>query len=132
MAIYYRLDKKTDNLNPEKDRKRELYPRVISKGTWRMREFCERAARGTTVNPYELEIAIKIIFDQVASDLKDGHHVCFDGIGTFSVTAESVRPVEHRHDIRAESIRLKKIVFKPSSILMKTTKYWKFERMLAR
>jgi predicted histone-like DNA-binding protein len=129
MTIYYRLDKKTDNLNPENRKKDGLFPRVISKGTRHTEEFCRNAAKGTTFSPYELELALKIIFDNINSDLENGTSVCLDGIGTFSTTAEAARPVKEQHDIRAESVRVKKIVFKPSQVWMKKVKNWKFERL---
>ncbi|WP_430973263.1 HU family DNA-binding protein [Sunxiuqinia rutila] len=119
MSIFYRLDEQTDNLNPEEKRKRGLYPRVIRQRTVGLRELCERAAKGTTFNAIELEAGVQLAVKRLVEELADGNHVCIEGFGTFSVSAKSSRPATKQHDIRAESISLKRIVFKTSKILMK-------------
>lgn|GEM_PF-4067494 len=48
MSIYYRLDEKNDNLNPEGNKKQGLYPRIISRETVGLAKLCKNAAEGTT------------------------------------------------------------------------------------
>ena len=50
----------------------------------------------------------------ISEALKEGNTVTIDGLGTFSVTAQPNRDVEEPSKIRAESIKLKGIGFKPS------------------
>jgi predicted histone-like DNA-binding protein len=113
------LDEQTDNVNPENSRKRALFPRIIRKRTVGLNELCKRTAAGTTFNAYELEIAAKMLVDGILKELGDGNNVCIDGFGTFSVSAEAIREAQNPDDIRAESIRLKRIVFKMSKALSK-------------
>lgn len=132
MAIYYRLDKKTDNLNPEDKKKTGLYPRVISKGTIGTRELCKSEAKGTTYNERELDGALKLLTDGIRSYLANGHDVHIEGLGTFSTTAEATRPAQQQDDIRAESVRTKRIVFKAARELLDEARTWKFERFPAK
>ena len=127
MSIFYRLDQQTDNLNQEENRKRGLFPRVIRKRTVGLRELCRFTACGTTFNAIELEAGVQLVLSQLLGELADGNHVCIEGFGTFSVSAKAVRQAVEQHDIRAESIRLKRIVFKTSKTLLKQTSF-RFQR----
>ncbi|MDR2628026.1 MAG: hypothetical protein LBC40_08355 [Dysgonamonadaceae bacterium] len=129
MSIYYRMMEQTDNLHPGENKKRGFYPRIIGKGTVGLRGLCLKAAEGTTFNAFELEAAAGIIIRGLLKELADGNHVCFEGFGTFSVSAEAVRPVHTEKEVRSESIRVKKIVFKTSQALMKRLTGFIFRKM---
>jgi predicted histone-like DNA-binding protein len=118
MSIYYKMVEQTDNMHPDASKKRGFYPRIISKRTVRLEELCKNAAEGTTFNAFEVEASIGLIVRRVLDELADGNNVCIDGFGTFSVSAEAVRTVQTEKEIRAESIRVKRIVFKTSQGLM--------------
>ncbi|WP_423130299.1 HU family DNA-binding protein [Gaoshiqia sp. Z1-71] len=75
----------------------------------------------------ELEAGVQLVLSQLLDELADGNHVCIEGFGTFSVSAKAVRAAIEQHDIRAESIRLKRIVFKTSKTLLKQTSF-RFQR----
>jgi predicted histone-like DNA-binding protein len=122
------MDEQTDNLHPEGSRKRGLFPRIISRRTVGLEELCRRAASGTTFNAFEVEVAAKMLVETILKELGDGNNVTIENFGTFSVSAEAVRKVERPQDIRAESIRLKKIVFKTSKSLFKRLSF-KFQRL---
>ena len=128
MGIYYRLDEQTDNLHSEESRKRGLFPRIIRRRTVGLSELCKHAAAGTTFKAFELEIAAKMLVEGILKELGDGNNVTIDNFGTFSVSAEAIRKAQNPQDIRAESIRLKKIVFKTSKSLLQQLSF-KFERM---
>ncbi|MDR2764942.1 MAG: hypothetical protein LBB90_07920 [Tannerella sp.] len=128
MSIYYRLDEQTDNLNPEGKKTRGLFPRIIRKKTVSLRELCEQAAAGTTFNVFELESAGRLLIREIVDRLSDGNNVCLDDFGTFSLSAEAVRPAQSEYDIRAESICVKKINFKTSKRLMSRMKGLVFKR----
>lgn len=129
MSIYYRLDGQTDNMHPDGNKKQGLYPRTIRKRTLSLRELCECAAAGTTFNEYELESAGRLLIREIVDQLSDGNHVCLNDFGTFSLSAETVRPAQQEHDIRAASIRVKRIVFKTSRSLLNRIRHLRFERM---
>jgi predicted histone-like DNA-binding protein len=122
------MDEQTDNLHPEGSRKRGLFPRIIRRRTVGLSELCRRAAKGTTFSAFEVETATKMLVEHILKELGDGNNVTIDDFGTFSVSAEAIRKAERPHDIRAESIRLKKIVFKTSNSLLKRLSF-KFQRL---
>jgi predicted histone-like DNA-binding protein len=122
------MDAQSDNLHPEENKKRGLFPRIIRKRTVRLSELCKLVSQGTTFNAFEVEIAAKMLVEGILDQLGAGNNVCIDDFGTFSVSAEATRPAQETHDIRAESIRLKKIVFKTSKSLLKRTLFT-FQRM---
>jgi nucleoid DNA-binding protein len=74
---------------------------------------------GTTFNAFELEIAAKMLAKGILDELSEGNNVSIEDFGTFSINAEATREAQQQHDIRAESIRLKRIVFKTSKALLK-------------
>jgi predicted histone-like DNA-binding protein len=122
----------TDNLHSEGNKRRGFYPRIISKRTVGLRELCRRAADGTTINAFELEASAGLIIHRILKELADGNNVCIEEFGTFSVSAETVRKVHTEKEIRAESIRVKKIVFKTSQALMKRLSGFTFRKMPAK
>jgi predicted histone-like DNA-binding protein len=122
------MDAQSDNLHPEEKKKRGLYPRIIRKRTVRLNELCNNTSKGTTFSAYELEIAARMLVDGILKQLGAGNNVCIDEFGTFSVSAEAIRPAQEARDIRAESIRLKKIVFKTSKSLLRRASF-EFQRM---
>lgn len=126
MSIYYRLDKPTDNVNPEGSKSEKLFPRIIRQDTMNTRELCTDAAKGTTLNTWEVEIALNMAIEALINNLKMGRHVTLDGFGTFSVAAKAIRPALQQGEIRSESIQLKKIIFRTSPRLLKHATSWKF------
>ncbi|MDR2680046.1 MAG: HU family DNA-binding protein [Tannerella sp.] len=128
MSIYYRLDEQTDNMHPEQNRKRGLYPRIIRKKTVTLRELSQTAAEGTSFHAIEVESVGRLLIEGIVEQLRDGNNVCLDDFGTFSLSAETVRPALNVHDIRAESIRVKRIVFKTSQRLMQRLSGFRFVR----
>jgi predicted histone-like DNA-binding protein len=116
---------KNDNLNPEDQKKKGYYPTVVRKDTIGIKELSKRAASRCRLNPYEMEMAIQTALEAIQNELLDSNNVCLEGFGTFSLKAES-RNVEHPDELRAESIFVKKVSFKCSSILLKDMKKAKF------
>jgi predicted histone-like DNA-binding protein len=129
MSIYYRMVEQTDNLHPEANKRRGFYPRIVSKRRVGLHELCGKAAEGTTINAFELEASAGLLFRRILHELADGNNVCIENFGTFSVSAEAVRAVHTEKEIRAESIRVKKIVFKTSQALMKRLTGFTFRKM---
>jgi predicted histone-like DNA-binding protein len=128
MSIYYKMVEQTDNLHPDASKKRGFYPRIISKQTVELRDLCKRAAQGTSFNVFELESSAGLIVNEILKELADGNNVCIDGFGTFSVSAEATRTAQTENGIRAESIRVKRIVFKTSQALMKRLTGFTFKK----
>ena len=100
MAVRYKLTKINDNITDNKTVKYSV----------------------TTVS-YD-----NVNLDALAA-LEGGNTVTIDGLGTFSVTARPNREVEDPLKIRAESIKLKGIGFKPSPKLKERLRSIEFTRM---
>lgn len=128
MSIKYRMVRWEDQINPEGKKKTGYYPQVVRGLTVDIRQLAERAADGTTLNRIEVEASIRMVIDHIEKELLDSNNVCLDGFGTFSLSAESKKQADSPDSIRAESIQVKRVVFKPSKIFMKQIKSAKFEK----
>lgn len=128
MAVQYRLVRQNDNLNPEEKKKAGYRPQVVRKDTINLREICKRASEGTTLNAIKVEASLRMVLEHIREELLDSNHVCLDGFGTFSLSAES-RLVDSPDNIRAKSVFVKRVVFISSQILMKEIKRAKFIRV---
>jgi len=113
MSIYYRMDDLQDNMNSGNEKKKGLYPRVISKRTVFLDELLEKATDETTLSPYEAKIAFGLALKQLIYELKQGNNVCIDDFGMFSITAKS-RRVQDESEIRSASIEFNKLAFRMS------------------
>ena len=127
MSIQYKMIKKGDNLNPEGQKKVAYHPQVVRYKTLTLKELCKNASQDNSTKSIEMEMAMRILLEQIEMELENSNHVCLDGFGTFSLTAES-RPVDDPDEIRAESISVKRVAFTPSKILMDRLKHAKFVR----
>ena len=101
MAVRYKLTKINDNITDNKTVKYSV----------------------TTVS-YD-----NVNLDALAEQIAGSSTVTIDGLGTFSVTARPNREVEDPLKIRAESIKLKGIGFKPSPKLKERLRSIEFTRM---
>jgi predicted histone-like DNA-binding protein len=118
----------TDMLNSAENKKQGFYPRIVSKKTVSLSELCRNVARGGSLNAFEIEIAARMLVQGIIDELGEGNNVCIENFGTFSVSAEAIREAKAQHDIRAESIRAKRIVFKTSKALLGHLPF-KFKRL---
>ncbi len=129
MSIKYKMVRRGDYINPEGKKKEGYYPQVVRLDTLKIRELSKLASSETTLHRIEIEASLRMVIDHIEKELLNSNHVCLDGFGTFSLSAESIRRAENPDDIRAESIKVKRVVFIPSKTLMKRIKNAKFERM---
>lgn len=89
----------------EKDGKPVLYPAVVVKET-------------ITTDHIVKELSKHSAYSAVVSHLRQGKNVRLDGLGTFSLALSS-REVTDRKEIRAASVRIKKVNFRPVPELVK-------------
>ena len=118
MSIYYRMDDLQDNMNSGKEKKKGLYPRVISRRTVFLDELLEKATVNTTLSDYEAKIAFGMALKQLIYELKQGNSVCIDNFGLFSLTAKS-RRVQNEDEIRSASIEVNRLTFRMSRAFIK-------------
>lgn len=125
MAVKYRLRKRPTNLS--KDIEEGYYPQVIR---WNNVDSKELASYVTGDNGFRSAAmlgAIEQLKEGIISLLEDGNSVSINGLGTFTLTAQS-RLVKNPKEIRAGSITVKDVVFKVSPELMQRLKSVQFER----
>ncbi len=125
MSIKYKMIERGDYLNPEGQKKIGFYPQVVRSQTRNLAYMAEKVARGKTIQAIETEGTIRILLSYIEDELLNGNSVCFDGFGTFALTAQC-REVKDPSEIRAESISVKRVTFTPSKPLKNRLKLAKF------
>ena len=128
MSVNYRMDDLQDNMNSGNEKKKGLYPRIISRRTVFLDELLEKATRGTTLSPIEAKIAFGLALQQLIRELKEGNNVCIDDFGMFSLTAKS-RRVQDEAEIRSASIEVNRLAFRMSRAFMRKLGSVEFVRL---
>jgi DNA-binding protein HU-beta len=128
MSINYKMIHRGDYLNPEGQKKTGYYPQVVRSETVNTGELALRVARGKRLNAIDTKATIELLLACIEDELLNGNSVCFDGFGTFSLTAEC-REVDDPMKIRAESISVKRVTFTPSKPLKQRLKMAEFKRV---
>lgn len=126
MSIPYRLTPMKDNIS--KAPKKGYYAQVVTKGTVDTTSLCHIISSGCTLTVADLRAAIEAISSCIANCLMDGYNVNIDGLGTFSVSAES-KVVDDEDDLRAPSVSVKNVNYRAAVSLKKTVKNSSFERV---
>ena len=116
MSIQYKMIERGDYLNPEGQKKTGYYPQVVRLRTVNTDELAAKVARGKRINAIETKATIEMLLVCIEDELLNGNSVCFDGFGTFALTAHC-REVKDPSKIRAESITVKRVTFTPSKPL---------------
>lgn len=112
MAVRYKMTRINDNINESGTVKYSVT--TVSYGNVNLDSLAEQMSDASTFTYGDVKGMIENLTLLVAETLKRGNTVTIDGLGTFSVTAQPNRDVEEPSKIRAESIKLKNIGFKPS------------------
>lgn len=112
MAVRYKLVKINNNITESEETKYSVT--TVSYGNINLDTLAERMATYSTFNIGEIKGMLENLTRMIADSLKDGYTVSIEGLGTLSVTAQVNRQVTTPSQIRAESIKLKSIGFKPS------------------
>lgn len=127
MSVKYKFSPICDNLNEEGEKAKGYYPRVVSRGTIHKEQLFDTIALGSPMLRAELSRSWMLIESHIMQQLENGYDVCINGFGTFSLSAES-RLVEQKNEIRAESISVKGLNFRPSKTILNKLKKTRFER----
>lgn len=105
-----------------------MIPKIISRGTITTDMLLSMISSGSTFTKGDLQGVICSLTETIETWLKAGYNINVDGLGTFSVTAES-RIVQSEDDIRSNSIKVKRVTFKASRKFSNSMKNTKFQRM---
>lgn len=111
MAVGYKLTKINDNISESKQVRYAVT--TVSYGNVNLDTLAERMAEVSTFSVGEIKGMIENLTIMVADSLKEGYTVTIDGLGTITVTAQVNRDVDDPSKVRAESIKLKGVGFKP-------------------
>lgn len=114
MPIQYKMRIIHDNLNPDPEKKKTMYPVVVRKITINREQLCDFATTNTSLNETEVDGSLKQIIREIKRQLLSSNHVCIDGFGTFSLSLGTKKEVEHDSELRAPSIYVKHLHFIPS------------------
>ena len=125
MSIPYKLTEVKDNISDQP--KRGFYAKVVTRGTIDTLTLCKDISRTCTLTVADLRAAIEAISESLTTYLKDGYNVYIDGLGTFSISAESKR-VEEGEELRGQSVKVKNINFRSSVRLKNEMAESTFER----
>lgn len=125
MSIKYRLTAVKDNISNKP--KKGYYAQVVTKGTIDTPTLCKEIAAHCSLSTADMTAAIISLSQQLTEYLLEGYNVNIEGIGTFSLSAES-RIVDKPEDIRAQSVKVKSINFRSAVSLKKAMEKSKFTR----
>lgn len=125
MSAQYKLYKISDNINEMP--KEGLVPRIVSKGTFDLRMIARQISQASSLTEGDVYSVIINLRETIISLLEAGYIVKIDELGSFSITIES-RLVQSEKEIRAGSIKFKRVVFKTARALNERFKGMSFKR----
>lgn len=101
-----------------KDGKAVLYPAVVVQRTVTTDDIIKEVAKHSSFSSGCVLGVLQELTDVIVSHLRDGDNVRLDELGTFSIGLSS-REVTDRKEIRAASVKIKKVNFRPVPELVK-------------
>ena len=111
MSIYYDL---YETPSPEGEEPKPLHARVCSKGTISGKDFMNQVFREEHM-PHAMIVGIVQAITTTLGDwLANGYTVEVEGLGFFSTTLKCTRPAMTKKEVRAESVKLSTVKFRPS------------------
>lgn len=107
-----------ENPFKEKDGKPVLYPAVVVRETITTEDIIKEVAKHSSFSSGCVLGVLQEVTDAIVSHLRAGQNVRLDELGTFSLGLAS-REVTDRKEIRAASVEIKKVNFRPVPDLVK-------------
>lgn len=102
----------------EKDGKPVLYPAVVVKETVTTDDIVKELSKHSAYSAGCVRGVLQEVADAIVRHLREGKNVKLDELGTFSLSLSS-REVTDRMEIRAASVRINKVNFRPVPELVK-------------
>lgn len=104
-----------ENPSPKDSKKRQrLHARVVTWGTMRTDELAKRIHSMSTLTTGDIQAALVSFVEVMADELSSGRRIHLEGLGYFQLTLECP-PVQSPREIRAESVRVKSVAFRPEA-----------------
>lgn len=126
MSIRYRLTEVKDNISHKP--KRGYYAQVVTRGTIDTETLCQHIASSCSLTTADMAAAIIALSQNITDYLLDGYNVNINGIGTFSLSAES-EVVENEKDLKSRSVKVKSVNFRSAVSLKKAMTKSKFVKV---
>ena len=112
---------------PKGEKKVRYHARSVVTGKMSTQHLVRTIAQRSAFKESVVTGVLMALEDVLCESLAEGHSVQVDGVGTFRISAKSPS-VRDRHEIRAESIEFKGVVYKADKKLLKKLSATKFLR----
>ncbi len=93
-------------------KKPKLHARVKTTGTTTTQKLADLIKVSTSLSSADVKAALDALAEAVAFELRSGRRVHLEGMGYFSLSL-SCPPIDSPKEIRAESVKVRNIVFRP-------------------
>ena len=113
---------------PKGEKKVRYHARSVVADKMNTRDIAHTLARRSSYKEGEVMGLLMALGELLLESLGEGKSVHLDGVGTFRISAQSP-PVRDRHEIRAESVKFRGVVYKADKQLLKLLKGTKFTRV---
>ena len=106
----------------------KYHARLVTDGKLTTKDIARKIAGRCTIKESDVMGVFIALEDILRSSLGEGKIVHLDGVGSFRISAKSPT-VKDKHEIRAESIEFKNIVYTPEKQLLRKLSDTRFERV---
>ncbi|WP_102408802.1 HU family DNA-binding protein [Parabacteroides bouchesdurhonensis] len=127
MTTRYQFFKNPPSTKSDKKDENILHARIVEGEVIRFPDLCDLIAKRSTFSSGEVMGIMSLFKEELIRSLKDGNRVEIDGIGSFS-TVLHCPPIHDPKEIRAESIRFSRVVFKACKEFRVEMSTMRFER----
>lgn len=110
------------------NRKPRLHARVVTNGTVNTEQLANMIHSRSTLTPGEVKAVLDSLSSVLIMELSYGKRVHMEGLGYFQLTLECP-PVKTEKEIRAESIKVRSVVFRAEEKLKKKARRIKVQRV---
>lgn len=100
---------------------------LVTDGKLTTKDIARKIASRCTIKESDVMGVFIALEDILRNSLGEGKIVHLDGVGSFRISAKSPT-VKDKHEIRAESVRFRNIVYTPEKQLLRKLSVTRFER----
>jgi predicted histone-like DNA-binding protein len=105
----------------DSDKRPKLHARVVTDGTMNIDELARHIHGICTLTTADIKASLIALVEVMANELASGQRIHLDGLGYFNLTL-AAPPVDSPKEIRAESIQVRSVVFRPEKSFKKRFK----------
>lgn len=110
------------------DKEVKYHARLVTDGKLTTKDIARKIAGRCTIKESDVMGVFIALEDILCHSLGEGKIVHLDGVGSFRISAKSPT-VKDKHEVRAESIEFKNIVYTPEKQLLRKLSATRFERV---